>query len=277
MNYQEQFNHNEIEAIATKFTAGEFVNHDELKLWYSYKRTLKSDIAGATAFLKRIEEAHQDEPDWEEHEITTSIRYNTNKAETELRWIRSINTFPLLEFCNYYLKANNHLDYDTIQIVMANKVINGTSNTEEQLIRELFEESTTLKSINHFRDLTCPVTLRNWTASYNPSTTYHPTETPMDATELYDGRIHYIYIHSKNQARYGESYWISVDCSNSLGSLPVIKDFKNYKFQIGKFYKIQCTDTIYFGGNKKKYCMEIEESTEEEFMTKGFEQYLTRW
>ena len=87
-----------------------------------------------------------------------------------------------------------------------------------------------------------------------------------------------MYIQSEcTNHRWGDSYWISIDCDNTLYSLPVIKDLKNYDFQIGKFYKIKCEDEIRFGGNKKKYVMSIEESTEEEFMEKGLHQYMTRY
>lgn len=277
MDYQEKFNHNEIEAIANKFTNNEFVNHDELKVWYSYKKTLKNDIENATAFLKRIEEAHQDEPDWEEHEVTTNIRNNTKEAIKELKWIRSINTFPLKEFCDYYWKSTDCEFEDRMTMVMAKRVIDGVNRVEEQFIREMFEESESLKSINNYRDLTTPVGLRNWHYAKRNPTEYCHIVSSMDATELYDEREHYVYIESEcGIHRWGESYWISVDCENTLYSLPVIKDFKNYDFEVGKFYKIQCTKTIYYGGNKKKYCMSIEPCTEKEFMEKGLEQYIRR-
>lgn len=277
MDYQEKFNHEEIEAIANKFLKNEFVNHEELKVWYDYKRTLKADINNATAFLKRIDEAHKDEPDWEEHEVTTSIRNNTKEAKRELQWIRNIVTFPLKEFCDYYYRSSYHLENSRTTIVMAKRVIAGVNRVEERLIRELFEESETLKSINNYRDITTPVALRHWYYAQRNPTEYCHFVSSMDATKLYDEREHYVYIESEcTNHRWGESYWISVDCENTLYSLPVIKDFKNYDFEVGKFYKIQCTNTIYYGGNKKKYCMDIEPCSEEEFMEKGLEQYIRR-
>lgn len=264
-----EYNHEEIETIAEKFSNNEFVTKEELTLWYDYKNAVKSYISDGEFWENH---KHQD------HEIVQEILAEIRQARNELRWMRTITTFPLQEFCDYYCKRN-YEDETRITYVMADKVnSNEASETEKAFIREYFEESETLKSINHFRNVTTPVNLRNWTLNFNPATEYHPTETAMDGTQIYDGREHYVYIYKNcRQHRWGDTYWISIDCDNSLYSLPVIKDFKNYEFEIGKFYKIKCVDEIHFGGNKKKYVMDIQESTEEEFMTKGLHQYATRW
>ena len=269
-----EYNHEEIETIAEKFANNEFVNHDELALWYEYKQAVKTYISNGKKYFQMIE---KDEEDY--GEFTKNLLQDQNKAEGELRWIRSIKTFPLEDFCNYYeLSYDYNIGEDRPSITMVNRVIDGASETEKSVIRELMEESDMIKSINNFRDLTTPVHLRRWTYMNRNPTEYCPVVSSTDATQLYDGKEHYVYIVKEcTNHRWGESYWISVDCDNTCYSLPVIKAFKEYDFEIGKFYKIICTDTIHFGGNKKKYIMSIEESNEEEFLTKGLTQYATRW
>lgn len=276
MKSYKQYNHEEIETIADKFTAGEFVTKDELKLWYAYKKTVKVEISNCKKYLKMAEKNRGDKP---KSEITLEIEKEQKMAQEELTWIRSIKTFPLLDFCKYYeLQWDYNMCEDAPSLIMAKRVIDGATETEQDLIREILEESETLKTINHYRNLTTPVSLRRWTANFNPGNNYYASETAMDGTHLYNGREHYVYVQSEcKQHRWGETYWVSIDCDNSLYSLPVIKDFKNYDFEVGKFYKITCTDTIYYGANKKKYVMSIEESNEEEFMSKGLHQYATRW
>ena len=273
MKDYKEYNHEEIETIAEKFETNEFVNHEEMELWYDYKQSIKTYIHYGEEYFKKVNKAEEDFS-----EISRELFREQKEAEKELRWIRTIRTFPLEEFCKYYTFRNYEKE-DRTTYVMAEKVATEkASDNEKAFIREIFEESETLKSINHFRDLTTPVHLRRWTYMQRNPTEYCPFVSSQDATQLYDFREHYVYIQSEcTNHRWGDSYWISVDCDNTLYSLPVIKDFKNYDFQIGKFYKIKCEDEIRFGGNKKKYVMSIEESTEEEFMEKGLHQYMTRY
>lgn len=271
MDYTE-FEHSKIEKIADKFSRGEFVICDELNLWYDYKKAVTSFIANGEYW-----ETHPNQ----DSEIVQKILKDIADAKSELTWIRSIPTYNLQKVCEYYVLEYtycNHTPGDNpLVVAMAQRVLEGNlSKNEEQLIRELLEETNSITTVENVRNLTTPVHLRNWSRSYNRATEYCPAETPMDSTELYDGREHYVYIQGETEGRWGDTYWISVDCDNSLGALPVIKDFKNYDFQVGGFYKITCTDTIYFGRNKKKYVMDIRESTEEEFMEKGFIAYATR-
>ncbi len=271
-----EYNHKEIETIANKF-GNEFVTKEELNKWYEYKQAVKNDIHNIKQYLKIVYETHSEDDDWNPSQITVEAKSNLKKAQKELQWIRSIVTFPLQEFCDYYYK-DVHRDEERITMVMAKRVIDGVTPAEEQIIREFFEESELLQSINNFRNLTTPVTLRKWTYMNRNPTEYCHIVSSCDATQLYDEQEHYVYIAEEcTNHRWGDSYWISVDCDNTLYSLPVIKDFKKYDFQIGKFYKIQCTDIIHFGRNKKKYIMDIQESSEEEFLTKGLHQYATRW
>ena len=155
--------------------------------------------------------------------------------------------------------------------LMAERVMNNdVSESDKQFVKELFEESNYLEDIIHFKKMNLPVASRKWGHMYNPPSSYFPTETPTDATMLYDSQVHYIYVQSTNIARYGESYWISVDSDNTLYSLPIIKAFKEFDFEVGGFYRIECTNTIRWGdGDKRKYVMDIVEIDEETFIKEG--------
>lgn len=273
-----KFNHEEIEAIAIKYLEGEFIapKGKESKLWYDYKKAIKKEIYDCKAYLKM---AHANNP--ELSDISKEVQKRLETAQTDLKWVRSIPTFDLEGFCKYWSIASKEYDeylQPNLIPMMVNRILNGdASDSDKQFVRELLEESNFLDKVLGFRQLTTPVALRNWGKMWNNPSEYYPTETPCDASHLYDHRPHYVYIHSTNVARWGESYWISVDCENILHSLPVIKAFKDYDFEVGKFYKITCTDTLRWGNNKRKYLMEIEESTEEEFLELGLKQYALRW
>lgn len=276
MNYKEEFDQTAIRQIADEFKNGVIVPKG-IKTWYEYKQAVTREIEDMTEAISHFGEDAQ---------IFPKLKKAKEEAESELAWIKSIHTYDLQKVCEYIIlttdeykptiKGVTHWNFPKMNVHMAKKVINGCSQAEENFIRETFEESDIITVINQVRKLTRNINERNWTYMFNRKTEYNPYETAMDGTKLYDHREHYVYIKSKcTQHRYGETYWISIDCDNELYSLPIIKDFKNYDFEIGTFYKIQCTDEIKFG-NKKKYVMDIQESSEEEFMEKGFKNYAIR-
>ena len=271
----EDYDKAEIKAIADKF-GKEFVSIEELKTWYAFKNALKSRMSDCKSYLKMAEKNREDDDPLSE--ITLEVKKEFQALQDELSWMRSITTFPLEDFCKYYeLDWDYNQSEDDPRITMAQRVIDGVSDDEAQLIREFIEESDMINSLNNYRHITTPVSLRRWAFMKRNATEYCPYISSEDATMLYNGKPHYVYVHSECDChRWGDSYWISVDCDNTLYSLPVIKAFKEYEFKIGKFYKITCTDTIRWG-NKKKYVMEIEESDEETFMKEGLRQYARRW
>lgn len=268
MNY-EKFDKTEIEAIAEEFKAGKIPAN--IKTWYEYRDALQRDINDAKRFLKM----HSDIDD----KVTARVKEDLEALNVEMNWVKSIKTFDLYKACEYLTlwldDTDAHNELNLIPL-MARKVLDGEC-ADEQFVRDLLEESNYRDNVHTVRKLTRPVAERRWGKNYNRPTEYYPqNDRPVDATQLYDHREHYVYIHSTNVATWGESYWISVDCANSLDSLPVIKAFKEFDFEVGKFYKIQCVDEIQWGNGKRKYIMEIEESNEEEFLEKGFIKYATR-
>jgi len=276
MDYKE-FDKTEIIAIAEEFENGVIVPAG-MKTWYEYKTAVKHELHDIERFEKLFNDEDREFPP----KIFEDVANRKQEAETEMAWINSIHTYDLHKVCEYidlcYDHYNGHMELKLLP-VMAQRILKGTTPEEEQMVRELLEETEYISTINTVRKLTRPISERTgkWSLAYNRPTEYYPSETrPMDATELYDHRTHYIYIESTNQATWGESYWISVDCQNTLYSLPVIKAFKEYDFEVGKFYKITCTDELRWGNNKRKYIMEIEESDKSEFMEKGFVTFATR-
>ena len=175
----------------------------------------------------------------------------------------------LLKTCEYINLMHNVSQIDNIESRLAKRVLDGNLTDEQiDLVRDVFEEGGRMKSI---RKLTTPVSDKEWTTSWTTPTYHYPNSAPLDVV-ISDGDPHWIYIHSPVQGRWGETYWVSVDCSSSLGSLPVIKAFNEFDFEVGHFYKVTCTDIIHWGANgeKKKYVYDIIECSEEEFMGKGF-------
>ena len=169
--------------------------------------------------------------------------------------------------CEYLEMMSYVSGVENLETRLAKKVLEGNlTDDQTALIEEVFQGR-----MGSVEKLITPVADKEFTYSYNNPTEYFPQYTPMDNVVIKDGNNHWIYIHSEAQGRYGETYWISVDCSTSLNSLPVIKAFKDYDFQVGHFYRLRMTDEITWGGNKRKYIYEIEECSEEEYMRKGFQ------
>ena len=176
----------------------------------------------------------------------------------------------LLKTCEYIKLMTEVSQIENTESRLAKRVLDGNLTDEQlSLVREVFEEIGRMKSIGK---LTTPVSDKKWTTSWTTPTYHYPNPAPLDVVKISDGEPHWIYIHSPVQGRRGETYQVSVDCSSSLGSLPVIKAFNEFDFEVGHFYKVTCTDIIHWGANgeKKKYVYDIVECSEDEFMEKGF-------
>lgn len=250
-----------ITTISNKFHNNEFVNDEDYEFFLTYKKAVKN---GGIEHRKLWEES-------DNGEVPEIIEPLVREAERIYETLRKVPTFDLIKTCEYILLAREW-EHKALNVSIAERVLQEDLSEELiQFIRETFEESTG-NHIGIVRQLTTPISERHWYYSYNNKTSYCPVETPCDAY-LYDMQPHYVYIHSEVEGRWGDTYWISDNCHSTLYSLPVIKDFKNFDFEIGHFYKITCVDEIYFARGKKKYCMEIEEITEETFMSEGFKAF----
>ena len=174
----------------------------------------------------------------------------------------------LIKTCEYIQIESEMSDVETLESRIAKRVLDGEI-TEEQatFVEEVFKGGSKMEYV---QKLITPVSDKEFTFQYNRPTEYFPSQTPMDSVAIKDGNPHWIYIHSECQGRYGETYWISDNCSSSLNSLPTLKVFKEFDFEVGHFYKITCTDEIHWGNGRRKYLFEIKECTEEEYMRKGF-------
>ena len=257
-------------SIIGKYHEKGFLSDEDYQSFMDYKKSLKDTMEE----YERVSEM--------DITIPQSIISKFKQARLEFNELSKIHLFDLTavaQFIVWHDNANNHTvrDSEPVTRVMAEKVLSGNLNENElEFVASVFEESDADFFIRVVRQLQTPVSDKHWYFSYRNANDFCPVETPMDATQLYDGKPHYVYIHSKNDARWGESYWISDNGFNSLESLPVIKAFKEYPFEVGHFYRIECTNTIYYGNNKKKYEMDISEVDEDEFMIGGFEQFAKR-
>lgn len=139
-----------------------------------------------------------------------------------------------------------------------------------EFVLDIFENSKEKAIVSHVDELLTPVSDKKWTFSWNPANTFVSVDTPRESSAIYDGWVHYIYIHSEVEGRYGDTYWYSNNCSNHLNALPCIKAFKEFNFEVGHFYKIKLVDTITWGNNRKKYVFDIKEVDEEKYMKRGF-------
>ena len=174
----------------------------------------------------------------------------------------------LRKTCEYINIVHKVSGVENLESRIAKKVID-ENITDEQLlfVKEVFGDGGRMEYV---KELITPVSEKEFSKEWTTPTYYHPNSAPLDEVQLYDGNPNWIYIHSEVQGRWGETYWISTNCGSTLKSLPVIKAFKDFDFKVGHFYKVTCTDTIYWGDNKKKYVFDIEEVSEEEYMKGGF-------
>lgn len=255
-----------VETVINKVANNDYIENNELKVFNAYKKALESAIENYEQY-------------WADKDPIKELKEIFDNAHKEYDRIRNIHTFDIQKVCEYIVLNRNYNNPRTIENI-AERVLGHLGGVTEQELQFSYEilchSEDGQSAIKTVRKLTTPLKKRKWNTIWNRATEYYPTETPMDATQLYNGKVHYIYIQSKNQARWGESYWISDNCSNDLESLPVIKAFKEFNFEIGKCYKVECTNVIRWGNNKCKYEMSIEECSEEDFMEQGFIQYAKR-
>lgn len=183
----------------------------------------------------------------------------------------------LEKICKYIVMSsyNGHYQKQSVEVTLAGTYDDWKDNpTIVEFVENLFKESDVSITIENIISMSTPVNEREWIRGYTSPTHYYPDSSPLDCTSLYDGYVHYIYVESEVEGRWGDTYWISDNGMDTLEALPTIKAFKDFNFEVGKFYKVQCTDTIYWGNNKKKYVFDvIEEITEEEFLGNGYLAY----
>lgn len=183
-----------------------------------------------------------------------------------------LDTMDLEKICKYIVMSsyNGHYKKQKVEVKIAEEYCEWKDNPViVEYVENLFRESDISIIIDNMELMTTPVSERKWERVHTSPTNYDPNTYPLDCTSLYDEFEHYIYVESEVRGKWGDTYWISDNGLNYLESLPTIKAFQNFDFEVGKFYKVQCTDVIYWGNNKKKYVFDIEESNEEEFLNKG--------
>lgn len=76
---------------------------------------------------------------------------------------------------------------------------------------------------------------------------------------------YYVYVHDKVDGAYGIQYEVAINGSSELNLLPTIKQFTE-ELEVGKCFIVHFKDVIEFGNGRKKYCYDITEITEKEYL-----------
>ena len=88
----------------------------------------------------------------------------------------------------------------------------------------------------------------------------------------------FIYVYDEFEGRYGKQFRIACNCEDSLYHTYSRKQI-NETLEVGKFYRICLEEVRSFGNGYKKYCYDIEEIDEEEYIKRGIftRSHLTGW
>ena len=79
------------------------------------------------------------------------------------------------------------------------------------------------------------------------------------------GADYYVYVYDKTNGAYGTQFEVAVEGGSTLYLLPTIKQFTE-ELKVNKCFIITFEKVIEFGNNRKKYCYNIKEITEEEYL-----------
>ena len=128
-------------------------------------------------------------------------------------------------------------------------------NYFEPIINENINES-------FYESLTQQLSDREWTISYDNRGTYPKRDIIYLRSQV--NADYYIYVHDKINGKYGVQFEVAVDGGNNLYLLPTLQQFTN-ELQVGKCFIITFKKTINLG-KYKKYCYDIVEISEQEYL-----------
>lgn len=90
------------------------------------------------------------------------------------------------------------------------------------------------------------------------------------------GQLHndyYVYVHGAKEGAYGVQFEVAVNGSSELNLLPTLKQFTE-ELEVGKCFIVHYKDMIRFGNGRKKYCYDITEISEKEYLDGVIDAYL---
>ena len=113
-----------------------------------------------------------------------------------------------------------------------------------------------------YEELQKPISERNWPVRYDNRGAYPKRDITYLRHQI--GADYYVYVHDEVEGTYGIMKEVAIDGESTLTLLPTIKQF-NEELEVGKFYIVTFEKEINFGRGKK-YCYDIKEITEEEYL-----------
>lgn len=125
----------------------------------------------------------------------------------------------------------------------------------EKLINKNFNDE-------FYEELQKPISEREWTVCYDNRGAYPKRDITYLRHQI--GADYYIYVYGEVEGTYGIMKEVAIDGTSNLTLLPTIKQF-NEELEVGKFYIVTFEKEINFGRGKK-YCYDIKEITEEEYL-----------
>lgn len=108
-----------------------------------------------------------------------------------------------------------------------------------------------------------PIAERKWTVSYDNRGAYPRRDITYLRGQI--GADYYVYVYGEVEGDYGIQKEVAIDGTSNLTLLPTIKQF-NDELEVGKFYIVTFEKEVTFGNNRKKYCYDIKEITEDEYL-----------
>lgn len=118
-------------------------------------------------------------------------------------------------------------------------------------------------NIEHYEEMTKPLSERNWVVSYDNRGAYPKRDIIYLRGQI--GADYYVYVHDEYEGTYGKQFEVAVNGKSVLYLLPTIKQFSD-ELEVGKCFIIHYEKEITFGGNRKKYCYKITEISEQEYL-----------
>lgn len=118
-------------------------------------------------------------------------------------------------------------------------------------------------NVEFWEHLTEPLNTRQWKIAYDN----RGAEPRRDIIYLRGqiGADYYVYVHDQVNGAYGTQFEVAIDGGNTLSLLPTIKQFTD-ELKVGKCFIVTFEKVIEFGNNRKKYCYDIQEISEQEYL-----------
>ena len=117
--------------------------------------------------------------------------------------------------------------------------------------------------VETYENMTKPLSERDWVICYDNRGSCPKRDIIYLRGQL--GADYYVYVHGECEGAYGVQFEVAINGGNDLHLLPTIKQFTD-ELEVGKCFIIHYEKEIKFGGNRRKFCYEITEISEQEYL-----------